>query len=153
MPEKPGHYTNGFGEPCNTFGGPLDCPFGNPNCLHGVTPGGGYACHDFRKDGFPVYAKIPNSNDYVLVHVHRKCHMRGRCKWCSKDNSEGHLHHTDPLFCAMCQRGDCPICQDEECAKMVCFLVYLCVSLYSVLYCVCLIYIYTHTYLLFSITF
>ena len=81
MPEKPGHYINGFGEPCNTFGGPLDCPFGNPNCLHGVTPGGGYACHDFRKDGFPVYAKIPNSNDYVLVHVHRKCHMRGRCKW------------------------------------------------------------------------
>lgn len=63
VPGNPGHYTNGYGKPCNVVGGPLDCPFGNPNCLYGVTPGSGYACHDFRKKGLPVYAKVPNSDD------------------------------------------------------------------------------------------
>ncbi|KAK6296081.1 hypothetical protein J4Q44_G00337940 [Coregonus suidteri] len=35
---------------CNVNGGPLDCPFGNPECLYGVVPGGGWACHDYKPD-------------------------------------------------------------------------------------------------------
>lgn len=63
VPDSPGHYTNIYGKACNALGVPLDCPFGNPNCLYGVTPGGGYACHDCLEEGFPVSAKAPNSND------------------------------------------------------------------------------------------
>lgn len=47
VPWTPGQYTDRYGKACNALGGPLDCPFGNPNCLYGVTPGGGYACHDY----------------------------------------------------------------------------------------------------------
>ena len=61
VPGSPGHYADENEQLCNAVGGPLDCPFGNPNCLYGVVPGGGYACHGFRKEGLPVYAVIPNS--------------------------------------------------------------------------------------------
>uniref|UniRef100_A0AAZ3SP16 Uncharacterized protein n=1 Tax=Oncorhynchus tshawytscha TaxID=74940 RepID=A0AAZ3SP16_ONCTS len=42
VPGRPGHYTDGNGQLCNVVGGPLDCSFGNPNCLYGVVSGGGY---------------------------------------------------------------------------------------------------------------
>uniref|UniRef100_A0A673ZJP8 Uncharacterized protein n=3 Tax=Salmo trutta TaxID=8032 RepID=A0A673ZJP8_SALTR len=116
VPDNPGHYTNKYGNPCNAVGGPLDCPFGNPNCLHEVILGGGYRCHDWRPGGFPVYRTNPDSGELVIVHVHKKCPKPRRCKWCSQDDNNEHYHHPDPLFCAMCQRGDCPICADEECA-------------------------------------
>jgi hypothetical protein len=61
VPGRPGHYTDGNGQLCNVVGGPLDCPFGNPNCLYGVVSGGGYTCQGFHKDGLHVYADIPKS--------------------------------------------------------------------------------------------
>lgn len=33
VPGRPGNYANKYGMPCNAVGGPLDCSFGNPNCL------------------------------------------------------------------------------------------------------------------------
>ncbi|XP_036826014.1 uncharacterized protein LOC110489625 isoform X3 [Oncorhynchus mykiss] len=118
VPGSPGHYTDRYGQACNAAGGPLDCPFGNPNCLFGVVPGGGYACHGFRKDGLPVYAISPESEECPLVHVHEACHLGNNCKWCTKYNEEGHNHYGDPLFCAKCQRGDCDICSKEDCTPM-----------------------------------
>ena len=39
------------------------------------------------------------------------------CKWCSLFYTPGHLHHREPLCCAMCQRGECALCFDKPCEQ------------------------------------
>lgn len=66
-----------------------------------------------NEDPNPDHRFQPN----VGAHWHQQCPKRGCCKWCSKGWKErdGHYHHIEPLDCAMCQRGDYPLCCDEEC--------------------------------------
>jgi hypothetical protein len=88
VPDAPGQYTD---RPCNAKGGPLDCPFGNPEYLYGVRPGGGWACHDYQDQqrllgngldrDLPDLYPVPDyGGDELPPRVHKPCPKRGLCK-------------------------------------------------------------------------
>uniref|UniRef100_A0AAY5JVD3 Uncharacterized protein n=1 Tax=Esox lucius TaxID=8010 RepID=A0AAY5JVD3_ESOLU len=52
---------------------------------------------------------------------HYPCPYRmDSCQYCSKEcpAKEGHYHHPEPYNCALCQRGDCPLCAGKDCVPL-----------------------------------
>src|SRR4029434_10833320 len=47
----------------------------------------------------------------------RSSDLTAGCKWCRLSLTPGHVHHREPLCCAMCQRGDCVLCFDKPCEQ------------------------------------
>lgn len=60
----PDSYINDRGQPCNSKGGPLNCPFGNPLCEYGVQAGAGWACWKYN----PTMRKLLQDPEFWTKH-------------------------------------------------------------------------------------
>ncbi|KAL2076907.1 hypothetical protein ACEWY4_027497 [Coilia grayii] len=75
------------------------------------------------KEGQPhVIAPLLQPTGFMTMPCPTACpYVKGNpsCKWCANYGPE-HTHHMEPLCCAMCQRGDCPVCYNKPCEPAKC---------------------------------